>query len=98
MNNIVQSRNPLGVHEPGFGILRYTRPIMARPAPAVPAPDLGRAPDQAPQTDTTPRREDKQKDKGDRKREPKLGRIYVTYQRYNHDTGLYYSGRTSMVI
>src|SRR6185503_6822688 len=29
---------------------------------------------------------------------PRLGRIYVTYQKYNTRTGLYYSGRTSMVI
>ena len=31
-------------------------------------------------------------------KKPKLGRIYVTYQKFNHATGLYYSGRTSMVV
>lgn len=29
---------------------------------------------------------------------PRAGRIYATYTRYNRKTGLYYSGRTSMII
>jgi RHS repeat-associated protein len=35
---------------------------------------------------------------GDPPLAPQLGRIYATYTKYNVNTGLYYSGRTSMVI
>ncbi|MGI5241939.1 SpvB/TcaC N-terminal domain-containing protein [Dactylosporangium sp. CA-139066] len=31
-------------------------------------------------------------------RKPRMGRIYVTYTKYNHATGRYYSGRTSAEI
>ena len=46
----------------------------------------GTSPDVIPDTDT----KDREK--------PKLGRIYVTYTKFNEKTGLYYSGRTSAVI
>ncbi|HKV08113.1 MAG TPA: SpvB/TcaC N-terminal domain-containing protein [Thermoanaerobaculia bacterium] len=34
----------------------------------------------------------------ERQRRPRLGRVYVTYTKYNSQTGRYYSGRTSAVI
>ena len=57
-------------------------------------PDIAPAPDQ--ELDPKQNPKDTQKDKENQK--PKPGRIYVTYQKYNNKTHLYYSGRTSMVI
>lgn len=93
-NNIAQFGNPWGVPHPG---LNY--PTM-RAAPRVPVapPDYGKAPDQETKPDPKPQRRTRDKDKDeDKRKKKKPGRIYVTYERYNTITHLYYVGRTSMV-
>ena len=98
-NAIAESGNFTGVHDPGMGILQYARPWAARPAPPRTVPLLPPAPDQElyPRPRTGKETREKPKEKEENKK-PKLGRIYVTYQKFNHATGLYYSGRTSMVV
>jgi RHS repeat-associated protein len=96
---IAATGNPWGIAEPGLGLLNYARPWLARPVPPPIPRDVKPAPDQSPRPDPRTKPKDKNKDKDDdRDRKPRLGRIYVTYQKYNTKSTLYYSGRTSMVV
>ena len=99
INAIAQTGNPWGVHDPGLGILRYVPPLAARPAPPPALPDIPPAPDQELHPRPIPRKDTREKPKEkEKEKKPKKGRIYVTYQKFNHATGMYYSGRTSMVV
>ena len=97
-NAIAESGNFTGVHDPGMGILhmrvrgRFGRSPAYRATP--PARARSRTVSQTTYGEGDP---GKAKEKEENKK-PKLGRIYVTYQKFNHATGLYYSGRTSMVV
>jgi hypothetical protein len=82
--NIARYGNPWGLtRDDFFPVLREIRKIKADPFPE-PEPE----PNPQPKPDP-----DKDKDK-----RPLLGRVYVTYTKYNTQTNRYYSGRTSAVI
>ncbi len=81
---IVTHGNPWGVSrtDTAFPTIAAARDLRSKPFP-IPTPSPTPAPSPEP-------------DPG--KKEQRLGRIYVTYTKENKDTGLVYSGRTSMVI
>jgi hypothetical protein len=80
--SIVQYGNPYGVPSK-----RIAFPILYPPTPPT-----------FPQPYPIPKPPAKPKPGDDDKHEPRYGRIYCTYTRYNRKSGLYYSGRASAVI
>ncbi|MFE4824124.1 SpvB/TcaC N-terminal domain-containing protein [Streptomyces sp. NPDC056704] len=60
--------------------------------PAVLDPDAAPQPKAKPK-EPQPKIKEKEDDRG-----PRMGRVYVTYFKFNTDTGLFYAGRTSMEV
>jgi RHS repeat-associated protein len=90
-NNVAQFGNVWGVSHPGMEILEHNLQPLPTPTPTpVPVPQ--------PQPQQDPDRNVEPKPKPDDDNAPRLGRIYVTYTKYNVQTGKTYSGRTSAVV